>query len=169
MLFLGELSYLLRACHRRNDAGDPKGGSNHVGRTVSDGVAEAVRVTAPREPRWGHKRATRRRVDWLLRCTGRPLVASPACGSRLYRMRCMRPWPGVFEIVEKSFVLTVRVTESMLGRIDHLTESLSRPGNRSTRAYALRYVLVKGLDVAEAVRGMGRGRSVGAARAVRAR
>src|SRR5438128_2267443 len=39
MPFLGELSYFLRACHRRNDAGDPQGGSNHVGTWLRAGGA----------------------------------------------------------------------------------------------------------------------------------
>jgi len=59
---------------------------------------------------------------------------------------------------EKSFNLTVRVTESMLARIERLTESLSRPGIPSTRSMALRYVIVKGLDTAESLRGLGRTR-----------
>lgn len=57
---------------------------------------------------------------------------------------------------EKSLVLNVRITPEMLGRLDRLTEFLSRPGNPSTRSYALRYVIIKGLDAAEGVRGLNR-------------
>lgn len=57
---------------------------------------------------------------------------------------------------EKSLNLTVRVTESMFGRIERLAESLSRPGSPATRSMALRYVLVKGLDAAESLRGLNR-------------
>jgi predicted DNA-binding protein len=57
---------------------------------------------------------------------------------------------------EKSLVINIRITPGMLDRIDRLTEFLSRPGNPSTRSYALRYVIIKGLDTAEAARGLNR-------------
>jgi len=69
---------------------------------------------------------------------------------------CGGTWAIVDEMKEKSLVLNVRITPDMLGRLDRLTEFLSRPGNPSTRSYALRYVITKGLDAAEAVRGLHR-------------
>jgi hypothetical protein len=60
---------------------------------------------------------------------------------------------------ERILVLNVRITQGMLERVDRLTEFLSRPGNPSTRSYALRYVIVKGLDAAESIRGLNRKRT----------
>lgn len=60
---------------------------------------------------------------------------------------------------EKSLNLTVRVTESMFARIERLAECLSRPGIPSSRSMALRYVITKGLDAAESIRGLNRKRT----------
>jgi hypothetical protein len=62
----------------------------------------------------------------------------------------------VYEMRKKTFVVTVRVTESMFRRIERLGESLSRPGIPATRTMVLRYVIVKGLEASEAVRGLNR-------------
>lgn len=56
--------------------------------------------------------------------------------------------------VSKQVQITLRFPEEWLSRVDAIKKAGSRPGNEWTRVDALRYIVAKGLEPAEAELGI---------------